>query len=195
MAFKPEPGESYTIRRKILTFFGGSFHVYDREGRVVGFCRQRAFKLREDLRLFKDDSKSEELLTMKARQVIDFGATYDVALPEGNVIGSFRRKGMKSLIRDSWLVYDAAGNEIAQMKEDSGGLAILRRVHGLFALLSPQKFHIEDASGRQIATLRSHMNPFVYRLGVAIHLEHEEVDELMVLAAGCLVAAIEGRQG
>jgi hypothetical protein len=194
MAFTPAPGEQYTVRRKILTIFGASFHVYDSSGAVVAFCRQKAFKLREDIRLFTDESMSTELLTMKTRSIIDFGATYDVALPSGETIGSLRRKGLSSLARDSWIIFGPEGKELATLKEDSTTMAILRRIHGAFALLSPQKFEAVSFDGRHIATLRTHINPLVYRLGVAIHEDHPELDELMVLAAGCLIAAIEGRQ-
>jgi len=194
MAFTPAPGELYTIRRKIFTIFGASFHVFDGSGNVVAFCRQKAFKLREDIRLYTDESQSEELLTMRTRNIIDFGATYDVALPTGEVIGSLRRKGMKSFVRDSWVIFGPGGGELATLTEDSSTMAVLRRLHGAFALLSPQKFEVTTADGQHVATLRTHFNPFVYRMGVAIHLDHPDLDELMVLAAGCLIAAIEGRQ-
>lgn len=194
MAFTPAPGEQYTIRRKVLQFFGASFHVYDGAGRVVAFCRQKAFRLREDIRLYTDESMSTELLTMRTRQIIDFGATYDVALPGGEIIGSLRRKGLRSLLRDSWMIFDPEGRELATLTEDSGAMAIFRRLHELFAILSPQKFEVNSHDGLHIASLRVHMNPFVYRMGVAIHADHPELDELMVLAAACLIAAIEGRQ-
>lgn len=190
----PAAGERYTIRRQIFKLLGAGFHVYDASGRVVGYCRQRAFKLKEDLRIYTDESRSTELLSIGARSVIDFGATYDVRLPGGDVIGSFRRKGLKSLVRDEWLVLDEAGREVAVLREDSGTLALLRRVLDLAALFLPQRFTLVGAGGAPLATYRQHFNPFVYRLGVAIHAEDEIVDDLMVLAFGCLIAVIEGRQ-
>lgn len=194
MAFTPAPGEQFTVRRKVLKILGASFHVFDEQGQVVAYCQQKAFKLREDIRLFTSESKTDTLLTMKARSVIDFGVTFDIMLPSGESIGSLRRKGLKSMFRDSWLLYSPEGVELATMREDSGTMAILRRVHDAFALLSPQQFQITKTDGAHVATLRTHFNLFVYRLGVAIHVEDEEVDELMVLAAACLIAAIEGRQ-
>ncbi|MFG0242313.1 MAG: hypothetical protein ACF8R9_05940 [Phycisphaerales bacterium JB054] len=194
MAFTPAPGEQFTVRRKVLKILGASFHVFDENGQVVAYCQQKAFKLREDIRLFTSESKTETLLTMKARSVIDFGVTFDITLPSGESIGSLRRKGLKSMFRDSWLLYSPEGVELATMREDSGTMAMLRRLHEAFALLSPQKFQITKTDGTHVATLRTHFNLFVYRLGVSIHTEDEEVDELMVLAAACLIAAIEGRQ-
>lgn len=194
MAFTPAAGEQFTVRRKVLKILGASFHVFDENGQVVAYCQQKAFKLREDIRLFTNESKTETLLTMKARSVIDFGVTFDITLPSGESIGSLRRKGLKSMFRDSWLLYSPEGVELATMREDSGTMAMLRRLHEAFALLSPQKFQITKTDGTHVATLRTHFNLFVYRLGVSIHTEDEEVDELMVLAAACLIAAIEGRQ-
>jgi len=194
VAFTPAAGEQFTVRRKVLKILGASFHVFDENGQVVAYCQQKAFKLREDIRLFTNESKTETLLTMKARSVIDFGVTFDITLPSGESIGSLRRKGLKSMFRDSWLLYSPEGVELATMREDSGTMAMLRRLHEAFALLSPQKFQITKTDGTHVATLRTHFNLFVYRLGVSIHTEDEEVDELMVLAAACLIAAIEGRQ-
>lgn len=194
MASTARPGERYTIRRQIFKILGAGFHVYDAGGRVVGYCTQRAFKLREDLRIFTDDSRSAELMRIQARSIIDFGATYDVALPGGERIGSVRRKGLKSLLRDEWVVLDAFGSEAAILREDSGVLALLRRAVDFGALLAPQRFSLVRADGTPLATYRQHFNPLIYRLGVTIHTEDETVDDLMVLAVGCLIAAIEGRE-
>ncbi|GAB4520973.1 MAG: hypothetical protein Tsb0013_24410 [Phycisphaerales bacterium] len=194
------PHERFTIRRKILKLFGAAFHVYDHTGALIAFCKQRAFRLREDIRLYTDETCAEEFLTLRTRQIIDFGATYDVVLPDGQVMASLRRKGIAStFLRDSWLVFgprldERAPAPTATLKEDSAGLGFLRRSFDAAAMLMPQKFHLEDASGRIIATYRTHFNPFVYRLSIAVHNEHPEIDELAILATGCLIAAIEGRQ-
>lgn len=190
-------GERYTIRQKILKVFGASFHVFDAEGNVVGFAKQKAFRLREDIRLYTDESCSEELLIMRTQQVIDFGATYDVTLPDGSVVASYRRKGMQSMLRDTWVVFDPAGGSdapAATLREDSMGAALARRFVPYAAIVMPQRFRLEAADGRSIATLRAHFNPLVYRLGITVHEEDGTLDDLAILAAGVLVAAIEGRQ-
>ncbi len=194
MAFRPAPGEQYTIRRKILTLFGASFHVFDDQGAMIAFCRQKAFKLREDIRVYKDESREHELFTIKARSILDFGASYDVRLPEGTMIGSLRRRGLKSFVRDSWLLFDDSGEQFGTMEEDSTGMALARRFLPMVALISPQSFRLVRGDGTALATLRTHFNPFVYRLGIAIHESDERADDLLILAAGCLIAAVEGRQ-
>ncbi|MEM8756606.1 MAG: hypothetical protein AAGF47_02355 [Planctomycetota bacterium] len=193
MAFTPQPGERYTIRRKILKIFGAGFHIYDANAEVIGYCKQKAFRFREKLELFTDETKSEVLMTISARTVLDFGTTYDVAGPGGEPIGSVRRKGLKSMLRDEWVLLDTAGDEIARLQEDSTFKALVRRFVEIVAVLMPQKFEVTTADGRHIATLRQHLNIFVFRLGLAIH-DDEPVDEMLLLATGFLIAAIEGRQ-
>lgn len=194
MAFTPRDGEIYTIRRKVFKVFGAGFQVYGSDGQLAGYCKQKAFKLKEDIRVFTDESQSTELFRIAARSMLDWGATYDVTMPTGESLGSLRRKAMASLVQDSWLVFGATGNEIASLKEDSKFKAIARRVLNDYSSLMPQSFTLATADGQTIATYRTHFNLFIYRLGITIHTEHEELDDLMILAAGCLLAAIEGRQ-
>ena len=193
-----QPGERYTIRQKIFSFLGASFQIFDERGEVVAFCRQKAFRLREDIRVYTDETRETELFSMRARSVLDFGATYDVALPEGQVLASIRRKGFTSLVRDSWTIFGPEGEELARLQEDSAGMAFLRRMLPLVAVFSPQRFHLERADepeGAPLAVFRTHFNLFVYRLGITIEREDEDLDDLVILAMGCLIAAIEGRQG
>lgn len=192
--FNIAPGECYTIRRKVLKIFGAAFHIYDPRGGLVGYCKQKAFKLKEDIRIYTDESCSRELLSIRARSMIDFSATYDVMLPDGSAIGSLRRKGlMSTFLHDSWLVFDASGRQMATLEEQGGFLAFARRMHEIVALFSPQKFSLRRG-GTEIARFRQHFNLFVYRLGVEVLKDDAELDDLMILAAGCLITAIEGRQ-
>ncbi len=195
MAFNAQPGEQYTIRRQVFKLFGAGFHVYDPKGGLVGYCKQAAFRLKEDLRLYTDDQCTTEIIRIAARSIIDFSATYDVSLPDGTPIGSFRRKGLAStFVKDHWLICDAAGTQIGQLEELGGFLTILRRWIDWVSMLSPQSFDLSSSGGVVLATFRQHFNPFVFRLGIMVHADDEQIDDLMILAAGCLIAAIEGRQ-
>lgn len=194
MALAAKPGERYTIRQKVFKVFGAAFHIYDESGVVIGYCKQKAFRLRERLVLFTDEQASQQLLTIQARTILDFGTTYDVDLPTGTRLGSVRRKGLSSLVRDEWDAMGPEGAALGKLREDSMGLALARRFLPAVAMLVPQKLELIATDGRRIATYRTHFNLFVYRLGVTIH-EDGVVDEMLLLAIGFLIAAIEGRQG
>jgi len=196
MAIKPAPGEQYTVRRKIFKIFGSAFHVFDEHNQIIGYCKQKAFKLKEDIRLFTGEDMQEELIVLKARSIIDFGSTYDITLPDGSTLGSLRRKGLKSsFVRDEWMMFDDEGTQIAIIREKGAVASILRRIHELFSLIMPQQYEIvRTRDTLTVAELRQHFNPFVFRLGVKIMEEDEHLDDLTLLGTACLIAAIEGRQ-
>lgn len=181
----------YTIRRKLLQLFGASFTILDEHERVVGFSSQQAFKLREDIRIFEDESRSRTLLAIRARQVIDWSAAYDVVDgTDGHRIGTLRRKGWSSLVRDSWEVLDDHERPVGQLREDSQVLALLRRV---VSNLIPQRFHVTGPDGRELASLRVRFNPLLYKLDVEVR-DRTAIDPRLVLATAVLIAAVEGRQ-
>src|SRR5262245_28344670 len=98
---------TFTIRRKVFKVFGASFHIYGPTGEVIGFSNQKVFKLKEDIRIYSDDSMADEVLTIKARQIIDFSAAYDIVdSRESRKVGAARRKGFASIMRDSWEILD-----------------------------------------------------------------------------------------
>lgn len=187
---------SYTIRRKVFKFLGAAFHVYGRNGNLVGYCKQKAFKLREDIRLYTDESLTTPLLTLSARRIIDFSVTFDVKLPGGESLGSMRRKGLKSsFIRDEWQLFDEHNAPAAIIRERNATVALLRRYVDFIAIIIPQTYEVFSNDNRTIATFRQNFNPFVYRLRVFMLEQDDQLDDLVILGAACLIAAIEGRQG
>jgi uncharacterized protein YxjI len=181
----------FTIRRKVLTLFGAQFHIYNAAGGLIGFCKQKAFKLKEDIRIYTDESATEERLLIKARKAIDFSSAYDVTESQtGKNIGALQRRGLKSMIRDEWDVFDPQGTLIGKILEDSMTMALVRR---FLSNLFPQTFMLNDPSGKKLASMRTHFNPFVFRMTVTV-LDGCPLDPYLVMAAGLLLVAIEGRQ-
>ena len=184
--------KTFMIRRKVLTILGASFHIYDSQGAVLGFSRQKAFKLKEDIRIFSDESMNNELLSIQARQIVDFSAAYDIVdATEGKKVGACRRKGWKSILRDSWELLDDGDNVVGKVVEDSGTMAAMRR---FLSNLIPQRFHVSDGDDKPAAFFRQRFNPFIYKLEVEI-ADDSGVDSRVLMGAAVLISAIEGRQG
>ncbi len=181
----------YTLKRQAVALTG-KFRVYDASGKLVLFSQQKAFKLKEDIRVYADESRSQEMLVIKARSIIDFGAAYNVMdAATGQTIGVLRRKGLKSMFRDEWEILDAHDQPMGVLKEDSNMLAFVRRfVSGLV----PQNY---DAliGGARVADYKQRFNPFRYELDVDFRMDTAgKLDRRVGLAAAILLAAIEGRQ-
>ena len=184
---------TYLVRRKVFTLAGAAFHIRDAQGQLVLYSKLKAFKLKEDLRLFTGEDMTEELLAIHARKVLDISATYDVTdSVTGERVGAVRRKGIRSILRDEWLLLDPNDREVGVVREDSMGLALLRR---FLTNLVPQRYDVEWM-GQPVATVRQNFNPFVLKLTVDFSPDDARLlDRRLGLAAVLLLSAIEGRQG
>ena len=182
----------YLLKRQVFALTG-KFRYYDPMENLVMYVEQKMFKLREDIRVFSDENKSQEVLQIKARQIIDFSAVYDVIDSALNQkVGTLRRKGMRSILRDEWEVLDARDQVIGKLFEDSMELAMLRRI--LLGNLLPQNYDINFGEQR-VADLKQRFNLFRYEMDVDFSFDPAKTfDRRVGLAAGILLAAIEGRQ-
>ncbi|OMD35224.1 hypothetical protein [Paenibacillus odorifer] len=181
----------YIIRKKVFSIMGAKLHIYDNAEQLVLYSQMKAFKLKEDIALYTDESMNKELLRIKARSVVDFSATYDVHDTEtGEHIGALRRKGLKSILKDEWMILDRHDQEIGKIKEDSTAMALLRR----FISIIPQKYNIE-MDDTTIPAFKQNFNPFVTKI-IADFSEDPKgmLDRRLGLAAGILLCAIEGKQ-
>jgi uncharacterized protein YxjI len=183
---------NYLVRKKVLTLFGGAFHIYDPEGRVAFYSRQKAFKLKEDIRVYTGEDMQTEVLTILARNIIDISATYDVVDPvSGAKVGALRRKGIKSMLRDEWIILDKEDREIGLIREDSMLLAVVRR---FFSNLVPQKYH-GYVDGILACVFNQNFNPFVMKIRLDYSMDTRNLlDRRLGIAAAILLCAIEGKQ-
>src|SRR5688572_26121363 len=160
------------IRRKVFKLFGGAYHIYDPSGNVVLYSKMKAFKLKEDIRLYTGEDMRQEIVSIQARQILDFNAAYDVIdSATGQKLGAMRRKGWSSLIQDEWHILNAYDQQVGLVKEDSTALALVRR---FLTNLIPQNYHVELA-GRPVAILKQHFNPFIFKMTVDFTLDTGQI--------------------
>jgi len=183
---------SYLLHRQVFALTG-KFRFFDPSGKLVMFSEQKMFRLREDIRVYSDESKQQEVLMVKARQIIDFSAAYDeVDSTTGEKVGVLRRKGWNSLLRDEWEVLNAQDQPFGILFEDSMGLALLRRL--LLGSLLPQNYDLTIGQTR-VADLKQRFNLFRYELDLDLSMDTaRQLDPRLGIAAAILLAAVEGKQ-
>jgi uncharacterized protein YxjI len=182
----------YLLKRQAIALTG-KFRFYNPMGNLVMFSEQKMFRLREDIRVYSDESKLQEVLSIKTRQILDFSAAYDVVDTALNQkVGVLRRKGLRSLLRDEWEVLDANDNLIGQLFEDSIGLALLRRL--VLGTWLPQNYDITIGNAR-VADLKQRFHLFRYELDLDFTMDAGRLlDRRLGIAAGILLATVEGKQ-
>ena len=192
MSMNPFEHDTYLLRKQVFKLFGGSFRIYDPSGSLALFASLKAFRLKEDIRIYADESRTTELLNIKARSIIDFSAAYDVIdTVTGEKVGVLKRRGLKSMFKDEWVIMDASDTDIGIIEEDSWLMAILRRFP---TGLIPQSFH-GTLGAIEVFRFHQHFNPFVQKLTLDFTYDRSRaLDRRLGVAAAILMCAIEGRQ-
>lgn len=118
-------GNFYRIRKKVLALTG-QYWIEDANGARLGYSKQKLLKLKEDIRVFSDESMTRELFQIRQQQIMDIWGTFAVLDSATNsVLGYIRRRAlMSSFVADEWEMRDAYNNLIGEIKESTGrGLA------------------------------------------------------------------------
>lgn len=132
----PNQHDQFVLRQKwTLVINRYFFSLPGEEDQPFCFVEQQRFKFKEDIRFFTDEAKSVELMRIKARQAFDPTATYDVTVDTGERIGQLQKVFGKSLLRSTYRIYDAKGDELATAEERSMPVAIFRRITQFMPLL------------------------------------------------------------
>ncbi|MEW6567118.1 MAG: hypothetical protein AB1449_02930 [Chloroflexota bacterium] len=184
--------DRYLLKRQVLALTG-KFRIYGPDGQLALFSEQKMFRLKEDVRVYADESKAQELLWIQARQILDFSAAYDVTdSTTGMRVGSLRRKGFRSMIRDTWEIWGPGDAPLGVVQEDSLTLGLLRRM--LLGSLLPQNYDAR-MGGERVADFRQRFNLFRYELDADFSLDRSaRLDHRLGLAAAILLGTIEGKQ-
>ena len=155
-------------------------------GQLVAFAQQKRMALKEQVTLYRDDSKTGVVAAFKARSVIDLGATYDVMDEMGNPIGFFKKDFAASLLRSTWHM-DQPGLGATTGQERSMAVALLRR----FADLTFWPYHFDFTRNGQPAF--SVTKKFGLRDKYVITINDPQLDRRLVIAMSVALDALQAR--
>ena len=206
MTVDPNQHDRFVLRQKItLAINRYQFFLPDADGNTPGdpicFVEQKRFKFKEDIGFFLDEGKTHQLLRIKARQRFDPRATYDITDEAGTKIGEIQKVFGMSLLRSTFRINDAGGQELFISTEKSLGIALLRRAVGFIPYIDniapwlPIPYHFVFLRGeqllgenkRQLGKLRD-----VYTIDVSADSERT-IDRRLVLALSVGQDALQAR--
>lgn len=157
------------------------------EGELLAFAQQKRLAFKEQVTLYTDDTRQRPVLGFKARQVMDFRATYDVTDAAGQPIGLFRKDFRKSLFRSTWIL-EQPGVGTATGEERNPVVAVLRR----FAeSLSWLPYHFDFTVNGQLAF--SVVKKWGLRDRYVVDIPHPQLDRRLVIAMAVGLDALQGR--
>lgn len=121
--------DKFLVNQKRMSF-KEKYYVYAEDGTEL-FYVEREFKFmgKRSIFLFDDDSKQSLVLSLEQEHYWEISRReYKLFDAAGELISAFSRNNFASLFRRGWDILDPSGKLIGKAREDSVGLAILRRI-------------------------------------------------------------------
>ena len=169
------------------------FRVHDAEGREQAFVRQKLFKLKEEVSVFSDESRSKLSFRIKADRWLDFSATYRFLDAQDNEIGR---------IVASYQIYDEKLQADFSISEDNPFVKIMDGIFGdlpLIGLFSGYFFNpsyiITRPDGIAIARLKKEKSFFGRRFSVQKLSEFESGEENRLVLGLMMMILLERSRG
>jgi hypothetical protein len=178
-------------------------YVRDANDEVVCYVKQKMFKLKEAVTVFRDQSKQQQLCEIKADRIIDWSANYHFYDASGESFGSVRRKGMKSIWKAHYDVFDESGNHISSIAEENPMAKVMDSflgeipVLGLFSgyLFHPKYLLTAAADGSPKMRLTKQPAMWEGKYTLERMYDFDDVDELRGLMAFMMMALLERGRG
>ena len=135
------------------------FSVRDASGQEIFYVHQKLFKLKEDISVFSNKSKSELLYKVKADKWIDWSTSYTFSSAHGDFLGRVGRKGMRSLWKATYDIFDQNNRQDFSIQESNGLVKIMDGMFGNIPVLGlftgyifNPKYQIDNEKGHHVAT-------------------------------------------
>ncbi|HNX12527.1 MAG TPA: hypothetical protein PK664_06525 [Paludibacteraceae bacterium] len=185
-----------------ITTISNDFRVNDATGAEVAFVRQKLFKLKEEVQVFNDESRSQLNFTVKANKWLDFSAAYVFYDNQQRELGRIVRRGWKSLWKSSYDIYDENQKQDFSVNEENplikvfdglfGDIPILGMFTGYF--FNPT-YLVTRPDGTAIARLSKEKSFFGRRFSVDKLAEFESGEENRLLLGLMMMILLERQRG
>ena len=106
------------------------FTATDASGREVAYVRQKMFKLKEDILIYSDQSRSRVDYRIKADRWIDFSAAYSMFDDHGYEFGKIVREGWASIWKASYEIIDQHEQSQYRINEENPWVKVVDSILG-----------------------------------------------------------------
>jgi len=185
-----------------ITSFSNDFTATDATGNVVAYVKQKMFKLKEDIAIYSDDTKSETNYQIKADRWIDFSAAYSITDKNNNEIGKIARKGWRSMWKAEYELIDQNEQIQFHIREENGWVKVMDSLLGeipFLGLLTGYFFNpsyaVLNTSDEIVARLKKEPSFFGRKFEVSKLSEFDNDDGERIMLGLMMMILLERRRG
>ena len=185
-----------------ITTLASDFTITDRNENSLAYVRQKMFKLKEDVVVFNNESKSQENFRIRANQWIDFNESYAITDSFGKNLGKIARKGMRSIWKATYNIFDHNENQKYKVQEENAWVKVFDGIVsdipiiGMFTgyFLNPS-YIVHDNNGKEIYRLRKMPSFFGRKFQLDQLNDIADEEETLVVLSLMMMVLLERAKG
>lgn len=189
------------LKFKIATI-SPQFSVVDAGGQPVAYVKQKAFKFKEDITVFKTEAKAQALYKIAADRWLDFNASYAFTDASGKDCGRVARKGARSLWKAHYELYDENGQKDLQIEEANAWVRVVDNligeipVLGMFTgMMFNPTYNITRPDGTLVARLKKKPDLISRAFELEKVAEFEQGEETRIVLGTMMMVLLERARG
>lgn len=143
-----------------ITTITNDFTATDATGKTIFFVSEKFFKLRDHIKVFRDESREEVVYDMVSNKIIDFQQTFTIANTQQHAIGKVRKKTLRSFFKATYHLQDNNGNLLYTVKERNAMVRFMDAFLGEIPLIGMMsgyvfnpKYVVSDLQGKELMEL------------------------------------------
>lgn len=209
-------GKSYTDQQQItlknisfpvqlifkISSLANDFNAIDANGRSLAYVRQKMFKLKEDIEIYNDESRTALNYRIQANKWLDFSTTYQFLDRRGDHFGRVARKGWASVWKAKYEIIDQNDQLQYHISEDNAWIKFTDStvgeipVIGFFTgyIFNPT-YSVSKKDGTVIAQLKKEPSFWGRKFTIEKVGEFDEDDAERIMLSLMMMILLERRRG
>jgi len=178
------------------------FTATDSSGKAIAYVRQKMFKLKEDISVYDNETKSKINYKIKADKWLDFSTAYSFSNDKNIEFGKVVRKGWKSIWNVHYQIIDQHQKQQYIINEENPWVKVLDSLLGEIPILNfftgylfNPTYLVKDMHGKTIVKLKK-LKSFLgknFEVSKVGELESDHDDRVML--ALMMFVLLERRRG
>lgn len=185
-----------------ITTISNDFTIQDASGENIAFVRQKLLKLKEQVDVYKDPSRSELQYKIKANKWLDFSASYAFFSADDKEMGRVARRGWKSLWKAHYEIYDENDVQEFLVSEENPWTKVLDSTVGeipVIGMFTGYWFHpsyiVARPDGTPVAQLKKVKSFFGRRFVINKLGEFDTAEEQRIILGLMMMILLERQRG
>lgn len=185
-----------------LLALASQIYIRDANGNLLGYVKQKMFKLKEDINIFADEAQTQLRFNIKADRILDFSARYTFTDAGGKVLGAIKRQGMRSIWKANYEIENANGQPVLRIREENGWVKVVDSVIGELPVVGMftgyffnPSYLLERTDGTQLVRLKKQPAFLEGKFEITPLGQLSQEDETLSLLSLLMMTLLERNRG